>query len=132
MMQSDIWAASMTACLLMRSNVLRIVNADMDVLALFCFCFMKKAGIGRLRKSRLCRTATPTASQATSDLFSAESQWLEILWFPERIHEDFADYRRVARVFVKPVSPPVDKIAFLNGLRQANDIPERLRPPSPW
>jgi hypothetical protein len=60
------------------------------------------------------------------DVFAAESPWLEVVWYPERFHEEFADFRRVARVFLKPVAPPADKRAFLNGLRQARHVAERL------
>jgi hypothetical protein len=51
---------------------------------------------------------------------------MEIRWSPERFHEEFADYRRVARVFVKPVSPPVDGLAFLNGLRHTSNVADKL------
>jgi hypothetical protein len=59
-------------------------------------------------------------------VFAAESTWLEVVWFLERVHEEFSDYRRVARVFVKPAAQPADKLAFLNGLRQASNVAEKL------
>ncbi len=122
MMQSDIWAAydRLSAYEEQRREDR---ERRQQVLALFAR-FMKKLALTPQEIQALPNNYA-TAPQLP-DLFSAESQWLEILWFPERIHEDFADYRRVARVFVKPVSPPIDKIAFLNGLRQANDISGRL------
>ena len=122
MMQSDIWAAYDRLSVYEEQHREDRQRRE-EVLALLAR-FMNKLAL------------TPQAIQALPnnyvtghqlpDLFSAETQWLEILWFPGRIHEDFADYRRVARVFVKPTAPPNDKIGFLNGLRQANDIPERL------
>jgi hypothetical protein len=60
------------------------------------------------------------------DLFGADSPWLEIRWFAERFHDEAADHRRVARVFLKPASPPADKVAFLNGLPQTSSIAEQL------
>ena len=60
------------------------------------------------------------------DLFGASSEWLEVRWSQERIHDSAADYRRVARVFIKPASPPKDKDTFLNGLRHAENFPEHL------
>jgi hypothetical protein len=49
-----------------------------------------------------------------------------MVWSPERVHEHSADDRRVARVFLKPASPPADKRAFLNGLRQRDNLAEKL------
>jgi hypothetical protein len=64
--------------------------------------------------------------QRLPDLFSAADDWLEMVWSPERVHEHSADDRRVARVFLKPASPPADKRAFLNGLRQRDNLAEKL------
>jgi hypothetical protein len=60
------------------------------------------------------------------DLFAADGGWLEVRWSPDRLHEEFADYRRVARVFVKPASQPADKPAFLDGLRRAGNVADKL------
>jgi hypothetical protein len=49
-----------------------------------------------------------------------------MVWFSERVHDDFADYRRVARVFIKPATKPADTLAFLNGLRQPQNVAEKL------
>ena len=60
------------------------------------------------------------------DLFEESSGWMEIRWYEERLHDFAADYRRVARVFIKPTSPPKDKDRFLNGLPEAKNFPEHL------
>jgi uncharacterized protein (TIGR03067 family) len=51
------------------------------------------------------------------DLFGADSGWWEVRWSKERLHDAAADYRRVARVFIKPATSPKDRIKFLNGMR---------------
>lgn len=51
------------------------------------------------------------------DLFDSQSGWMEIRWFPARMHEDAVHNRRAARVFVKPTLTPTDPAAFLNRLR---------------
>ena len=52
------------------------------------------------------------------DLFTAGSEWVEIEWFPDRIHERVAHCRRVARVFVKPDRKISDFQGFLDGMQQ--------------
>jgi hypothetical protein len=52
------------------------------------------------------------------DLFGKQSDWMEVRWLPERVHDRAADYRRAARVFVKPTSQSGDEAAFLDGLRK--------------
>jgi hypothetical protein len=64
--------------------------------------------------------------QHLPDLFGADSAWWEIRWSKERIHDFAADYRRVARVFIKPAALRNDRRNFLNGLRQAENFPEQL------
>lgn len=51
------------------------------------------------------------------DLFSPASDWIELQYLPERLHDSQAGFRRVSRVFVKPSHPPADKQKFLNSLR---------------
>jgi hypothetical protein len=54
------------------------------------------------------------------DLFGTETTWLEIRWSVQRIHDDAADYRRAARVFIKPTARPKDRGKFVNSLRHEN------------
>lgn len=46
--------------------------------------------------------STVMRRQSLPDLFAKNSGWIEILWFPRRVHEEAANDRRVARVFLKP------------------------------
>src|SRR5262245_21253938 len=52
------------------------------------------------------------------DLFGPQSDWMEIRWFPERLHDDSARFRRTARVFIKAASRPANRQAFLNEFRE--------------
>ena len=52
------------------------------------------------------------------DLFGTRSGWMEIRWFPDRLHDDSAQFRRAARVFIKAKPQPVNRQAFLNELRE--------------
>jgi hypothetical protein len=70
--------------------------------------------------------AQAATSLALPDLFAPGGGWLEVEWFPEREHDRAADYRRAARVFIKPASPPADPAPFLNGLPHATDLPRKL------
>jgi hypothetical protein len=59
------------------------------------------------------------------DLFSPQSEWLEVEWIPSRQHDYASDFRRAARVFVKPTLKILDKQSFLDRLRDNHgDIAE--------
>jgi hypothetical protein len=57
------------------------------------------------------------------DLFGKDSGWVEVQWFPQRMHDASADYRRVTRVFLKPARAPQDMQKFLNDFRGENNGP---------
>ncbi len=63
--------------------------------------------------------------QSLPDLFAKDSGWIEILWFPHRMHEEAANDRRVARVFLKPTHPTRDLQKFVNAQREENGDPIR-------
>src|SRR5215470_7141142 len=52
------------------------------------------------------------------DLFGTRSEWMEIRWFPDRLHDYSVHFRRAARVFIKAKSQPANRQAFLNELRE--------------
>ena len=60
------------------------------------------------------------------DLFQEDSDWTEVQWIPNRLHDRNADFRRVAHVFIKPVSPAGDKQRFLNDLRREDLLPHSV------
>lgn len=51
-----------------------------------------------------------------ADLFSPNSEWIEVRWEPDRLHDQAADFRRVTRVFLKPIVPLKNRQSFLDGL----------------
>jgi len=51
------------------------------------------------------------------NVFSPETGWLEIELLSIRLHDDAAGYRRAARVFVKPRTPPSDPGQFVESLK---------------
>lgn len=63
--------------------------------------------------------------QSLPNLFAKDSGWIEILWFPHRMHEEAANDRRVARVFLKPTRPTRDLQKFVNAQREENGDPVR-------
>ena len=46
--------------------------------------------------------AAAEVRQGLPPLFDEKSGWIEIEWYPQRAHDDSADFRRTARVFLKP------------------------------
>jgi hypothetical protein len=66
------------------------------------------------------------AARANSlpDLFGPGSEWLEILWFPNREHDRAAHQRRAARVFIKPAKKPEDKLKFVQRAQSGDITPE--------
>jgi len=55
--------------------------------------------------------------------FSANSQWLEVQMHPNRMHDVAADFRRSARVFLKPAGTSVDRNNLLETLRRGEFFP---------
>lgn len=51
------------------------------------------------------------------DVFAPNGDWLELRWWPDRMHDRVAGHRRASRVFVKPVARPPDPQAFVDSLR---------------
>jgi hypothetical protein len=54
---------------------------------------------------------------ALPDLFG-KSVWVEVKWFPDRLHDVSVNYRRVTRIFLKPARTPKDMQKFLNDFRR--------------
>jgi len=63
------------------------------------------------------------ASTSLTDLFNKKSGWIEIQWFPHRLHDEAAGNRRVTRVFLHPTRPPGDIQRFLNDFRKQTSPP---------
>ena len=64
---------------------------------------------------------------ALPDLFKKNGGWVEIQWFPRRLHDEAVGYRRVTRVFLKPAHVPGNIQEFLNDFRRdGNDASAKL------
>jgi hypothetical protein len=48
------------------------------------------------------------------EVFDESSGWMEVEWFPKRLHDESADYRRAVRVFLKPTTKPQKFLAAMN------------------
>jgi hypothetical protein len=125
LMQCDVWAAYDS---LLRYDVLRPEDGEPknEILLLLGRFARKLALTPQEIKALPDNYAAGRRLHHLPDLFAADTGWLEMCWAPERMHEEFADYRRVARVFIKPASPPADRLAFVNGLRQVKKVSEKL------
>jgi len=60
------------------------------------------------------------------NLFSGETGWLEIELISHRLHDEAASYRRAARVFVKPRTPPSDPGQFVQSIKNYHDQVEAV------
>ncbi len=121
LMQSDVWAAY---DLLFRNS--RFDGAEgkqlrecRDQLLPLLARFIKKLALTSDEIDRLPDNYTSAArTHHLPRLFDQRSGWMEVQWFPERLHDHGADYRRATRVFIRPTSSPQDKQEFLNSLRE--------------
>jgi hypothetical protein len=60
---------------------------------------------------------------AVPDVLNPEQGWIEIQWLPHRMHDRAVQFRRAARVFLKPARRPADEVAFLNRFRDETGAP---------
>lgn len=58
----------------------------------------------------------PTAQRRLDlpEVFDHSSRWMEVEWFPQRLHDQSAGYRRAVRVFLKPNTKPQKFLANVN------------------
>jgi hypothetical protein len=54
------------------------------------------------------------------DVLHGPAGWLEVTWAPFHVHEAAADQRRVARVFMRPRTPPSDVPSFLKAMTRGD------------
>ena len=60
------------------------------------------------------------------DVFTKDSGWIEVAWFLPRSHDYAAGFRRVSRVFLKPVHSPRNVRRFLEAQANTPDDPSSL------
>jgi hypothetical protein len=114
LMQSDAWAAF--DLLYHFSNSVRDRNRVEELLPLFSK-LVKKLALTRDEIASLPSNYEQARAHLNlPDLFSRDGAWIEIQLLPNRLHDDAADFRRAARVFIHPVAA-TDKQALLERLR---------------
>ena len=119
MMQSDLWAAYdiLLEPLFPEDRSIELDNRHQVVLDLLGKMVAKLA-LTRAEINSLPDNYDAAGTKySLPDLFSKNSAWIEIEWFPGRTHDAVANYRRFTRVFIKPAHPPQDKQKFLDSLR---------------
>jgi len=119
MMQSDLWAAYeiLLEPLFPEDRSVELDHRHQVVLDLLGKMVAKLALTRAEIKSLPDNYDAAKSRYSLPDLFSKNSPWIEIEWFPDRTHDAVSNYRRFTRVFVKPAHPPQDKQKFLDSLR---------------
>ncbi len=121
LMQSDVWAAHDILYSLSRSNNLR---DPIILLNLLRQLIRKLALTGEEIRSLRSNYQDAVTGRRLPDLFSSRSGWLEIELLPHRLHEEATNYRRAARVFVKPLKQPANPEAFVEKLKHNQHLEE--------
>jgi len=119
LMQSDVWAAYDILFSARRADG-PATRERREALLSLLRQFLKKLALssGEIR-TLPSNYAAVVRSLHLPDLFNPDSGWIEVQWAPDRLHDVAVQYRRAARVFLKPASTPPDRDAFLDGLRTA-------------
>ena len=126
MMQNDLWSAYDIIYRykhLKESGESDFANHRLEVLGLLGRVIRKIALRPDEIQSLPDDYSTARSKFPLPDLFGRDSDWLEVQWFPQRLHDESVDYRRVTRVFLKPAKPPQDLQKFLNNFRREYQDP---------
>ena len=129
MMQSDLWSAYdiiLRYQHYQQQGQSELAQRRLEALALLGQLVRKVALTPDEIRSLPDNYAIARTKYALPDLFG-KTGWVEVKWFPDRLHDVSVDYRRVTRVFLKPARTPKDMQKFLNGFRaDINPVTERL------
>ena len=122
LMQSDLWSAyDLIHWDLFPQDRGTILDAHKKTISDLMAQFIKKLALSPQEIGSLPDNyAVARPHDSLPDLFSANSDWIELQYFPDRLHDSQAEFRRVSRVFIKPSHPPANKQEFLNSLRNEN------------
>jgi len=103
LMQADVWAAFETLSWEADGPLASRAREALPMLAQF----IRKLALTSEEIASLPNNYL--ATQATAQLpalFDARSGWIEVEWFPDRLHDVAVNYRRATRIFLKPTSSP--------------------------
>jgi hypothetical protein len=128
-MQNDLWSAYDILYQYKRLRSDRekdLAEHRLEVLGLFGRLIRKIALTPGEIRSLPDNFSTAGTTYALPDLFSRSSGWVEVQWFPRRLHDESMGFRRVTRVFLKPAQSPRDMQRFLNDFRRLPVNPAAL------
>ncbi len=120
LMQADIWAAHDRLAPInqfSRTQTTELDERASQLLPLMARLIKKLALTSEEVKNLPDNYALATKEHRLPNLFSPYSEWIEVQWILSRLHVDAMDFRRAARVFVKPNIQLRDKQRFLDRLR---------------
>jgi hypothetical protein len=119
LMQSDLWAAYdiLQEPLFSEDRSAKLDHRQQVVLDLLGRMIAKIALTRSEIKALPGNYAAAMVKYSLPDLFSRNSGWIEIQWFPNRTHDAVARYRHYTRIFIKPAHAPQDKQKFLDSMR---------------
>jgi hypothetical protein len=119
LMQSDLWAAydAIVRFKLRGAKPSEVPNGNEQLLTLLRQLIKKLRLTSEEIASLRSNYADAVKKKDLPDLFSPRSEWIEIEFLPQRMHDDSADFRRAARVFIKPRKPPADRAVFVERLK---------------
>ena len=127
LLQTDIWAAYDMLHKHSTSNRTHDDKSECDRIMSLCAKLITKLALSPTDAQNLPANLDVAAqSEVLPDLLAANSDWIEVEWFPHRTHDAVADFRRVTRVFLKPASPTNDKHVFVDQLRPRSEPKSKL------
>jgi len=118
LMQSDIWAAyDLIYRAQQRFDTDEFLTRKQRLLKLLAQ-FIKTIALSRDEINGLPQNCVAAGRRhQLPEFLDPVSGWIEIEFVPERLHDDAVNFRREARVFVKPIATPSDTARFLQSLR---------------
>jgi hypothetical protein len=121
LMQSDVWAAYDILSRFRRTDG-RVGDRARELLPILAE-FISKLALTPAEIAALPRNYDVSQrSQGLPEVFDETSGWVEVEWFSYRLHDDSAECRRAARVFLKPTAKPQKFLADVNArVRQRKD-----------
>lgn len=114
LMQMDVWAAY--DVLFAHGNIGDAKNRQQLHLLLAQFIRKLALSEGEIQQLK-SNFSVASKNGALPNLFAEDSGWIEVQLRPQRLHDHSADFRRAARVFLRPRQIPQDKVAFVEGLK---------------
>jgi len=118
LMQADAWAAYDILSRFRKPN--RRLSEQVRELLPLLDQFIAKLALSPEEIAALPRNYdVAQRNRGLPQVFDQGTGWTEVEWLPQRLHDDSADYRRAARVSLKPITSPEEFLADVNNrLRQ--------------